>query len=168
MKKLISTLEDALAFELQSLYDGERRLKDKINSISPAIEQETLNAVLKKYAESADHKRLKIDRMFSYLSQEPDSRINEVLDKLLEETQERLKWSVPGKIRNLMLISAFQHINQYKISSYKTALTFAMELELENVTDLLLQVVDWERKTNKALMDIALKEFSKSGEAIRS
>jgi len=167
MKKSLATLEDALAFELQCLYDGEKRLKDKIKNCIQNLESETLKAVLDKYAESAEHKLLKMDRMFSYLSQEPGSRRNEVMDKLLEESQYRAKCPASGKISNVLLISAFRHINQYKISVYKTALMHALELELENVADLLHQILEWERKTNKALTELELKAL-KSDEAVRS
>jgi len=95
--------------------------------------------------------------MFSYLSQEPGSRKNEVMGKLLEETQYRAKCPASCTISNVLLISAFRHIIQYKISAYKTALMHALELELENVADFLHQILEWERKTDKALMNLELK-----------
>jgi ferritin-like metal-binding protein YciE len=165
MKKAIAKLEDLLSLELQSLYNGEKILKEEINTMLPFTESETLKSILIKYAESCDHKRLKLDRMFSYLMEEHSSKANAVIYKLLEETLVRVKHSVSGKIRSLALISGFQLINHYKITAYKAALMYSLELELDTVADLLHQIIEWERKTEKALAELSNKEFCKSADA---
>ena len=162
MKKAIEKLEDVLSLELQSLYGGEKILKEEIQTILAFTVSETLKSVLTKYAESCDHKRLKLDRMFSYLMEEPSSNANIVISKLLEETLLRVKHTIPDKIKCLTLISGFQLINQYKITAYKTALMYSLELELDTVSDLLQQIIEWERKTEKALAELSNKEFCKS------
>ena len=168
MKKTFTKLEDILSLELQSLYDGEKILKEEINAILPYTESEELKSILTKYAESCDHKRLKLDRMFSYLMEEPSSKENTVISKLLEEIQLRMKNSVSGKIRSLALISGFQLLNHYKITAYKTALMYSLELELDTVADLLHQIIEWERKTEKALAELSKKEFCKGSDATHS
>lgn len=165
MKKAIAKLEDILSLELQSLYDGEKILKEEIQTILAYTESEILRTVLMKYAESSDHKRLKLDRMFSYLMEEPLSRTNTVMSKLFEETLLRVKHSISGKIRSLALISGLQLINHYKITAYKTALMYSLELELDTVSDLLHQIIEWERKTERALAELSNKEFCKSADA---
>lgn len=168
MKKAFTKLEDILSLELQGLYDGEKILKEEINAILPYTDVEELKSILINYAESSDHKRLKLDRMFSYLMEEPSSKVNTVMNKLLEDTRLRAKHSLSDKIKSLVLISGFQLINHYKIIAYKTALMYSLELELDTVSDLLHQVIEWERKTERALAELSNKEFRKSSDATHS
>lgn len=166
MKKSISTLEDALAFELQTSYNGEQILRDGIQACVQELNSASLKTILGKYAESANHKLLKVERMLSYLLQEPEIKRNEVIGKLLEETQ-CAESGCSCKVSDILLTSSFRQIIQYKISVYKTALMLAMELELEVVSDLLHQVLEWERKTDKVLKELEL-EALKRDEAFTS
>lgn len=118
-----------------------------------------------KYAESSDHKRLKLDRMFSYLMDEPSTKTNTVMSKLFEDTLLRVKHSISDKISSLALISGFQLVNQYKITAYKTAFMYSLELGLDAVSDLLHQIIEWERKTERALAELSNKEFCTSAGA---
>lgn len=165
MKNVIVKLEDILSLELQCLNDGEKILKEEIKTILPFTESETLKSILMKYAESSDHKRLKLERMFSYLMEEPSSKANTVMSKLLEETLLRARHSLTEKIKNLALISGFQLINHYKIAAYKTALMYSLELELDTVADLLHQIIEWERKTERELTELSNKTFCTSVDA---
>ena len=164
--RVIKTLRDALTWELQCLYNAEKQVKDKIDMIQSKITSKTLKATLKKYAESTGNKRVKIDRMFSYLSREPKPRINKVMEKLLREAQLQIGPRVSNNMKTLVLISAFQYTIQYKVSAYKTALYYALNLELDTVADLLKQIIEWEIKTDAALKDLTQKEFGNSNAAI--
>jgi len=167
MKTSVSNLEDALAFELRSSYNGEQLLSGGIQGCIEELDSQQIRMVLEEYAESAGHKLLKLERIFSYLLQEPFGRKNEVIDKLLEATQRGTTCSCSTKIGDMLLLSSFRQIIQYKISVYKTALMIALELELEIVSDLLHQILEWERKADKTLKDLQL-EALKRDEAIPS
>lgn len=162
MKPAIKTLGDVLAMELQNLYCGEASLKRKIEQIILDIPSARLKEILQKYSESSADKQLKLDRMLSYLMVEPLSQVNTIIDRLLDETLHRAKYIVSNKIKTRVVISDFEQINHFKITAYKTALLYSLELELDIVSDLLHQIIEWERKTRKALNDLYLEEFNNS------
>jgi ferritin-like metal-binding protein YciE len=164
MKKEITKLEDVLALELQNLYNGELSLKEKLEKIIPDTDHGPLQEILKKYAESSTNKRLKLDRMFSYLMVVPVSHSNVIMNKLVDEAIQRTKHSLSDKIKALVLISGLQKINCFKMTAYRTALMYALEVELDTVADLLHEIIEWERKTDKSLAELYLKEFNTSGE----
>jgi len=161
MKKAITKLEDVLTLELQVLYTAEVGLKEKAEAFIRDTDCAQLLEILKKYTESSDHKRLKLERMFSYLMVEPEVENVSIFGKLLDESIRRSRHVLAGKIKTLVLISDFQQLNHFKMTAYKTALMYALEIELETVADLLHQIIEWERKTEKALAELCLKEFSK-------
>ena len=166
MKNQITKLEDILALQLQELHNSERAIKEKINTLLLYSESEELNEILLKYSESSDHKKLKLGRMFYYILVEPVDKSSSIVSTLLDETAFRLERTSSSKIKTLLLISGFQCINHFKLSLYRTALTYALELELDTVADLLHQIAEWERKTEKALNAQAHKEFSKGTPSI--
>ena len=59
-----------------------------------------------------------------------------------------------------MLIGNLQAINHYKISTYGTAKAFATLLELQKVVDLLQEMLEWEKETDRAFTKIAMKEVN--------
>ena len=164
MKKVITKLEDVLALKLQDLYAGEIHIKEKVVELIPYADCARLQEILKKYTDSSDHKRLKLERMFSYLMLEPVIPDHSIIERLLAESVQKSKHVQDTKVKTLLLISDFQQINHFKITAYKTALLYALELELDPVADLLHQIVEWERKTEKVLAELCLQEFSKVGE----
>jgi ferritin-like metal-binding protein YciE len=162
MKNAIRTLGDVLAVEIQSLYCGEASLKRKLEEIISAAPSKRLQEILQKYSESSADKQLKLDRILYYLMVEPSSQVNTIIDKLLDETLHRTKYIVSDEIKTRVIISDFEQINHFKITAYKTALLYSLELELDTVSDLLNQIIEWERKTRKALNDLYLEEFNNS------
>lgn len=167
MEKSIKTLQHALTLDLQQLYNGETQLRESISAVLHQIRSEPLKTILVQYCESSNHKRLTIDRMLSYLSSGPGTNVNEIIDKLMGELQNKVL-CCSEDILDLLIIPVLQQICYYKISAYRSAMTIAMELEFEEVAELIQQIIEWERTTDRSLMELAYREFSKSGHAIRS
>jgi hypothetical protein len=59
-----------------------------------------------------------------------------------------------------MLINCIERINSYKICVYEAALRYAEELQLEPVSEILIKVLEWERKTKRELVDLSVHMFA--------
>jgi ferritin-like metal-binding protein YciE len=68
MKKAITTLQDALAFQLQGLYYAETKMKEEFTTCSRQLTSAKLKTEITKYVDSAESKQLKLERVFNYLS----------------------------------------------------------------------------------------------------
>ena len=164
MKRNLHTLQDALAFQLQGLYYAEKKVKEYFEECFCQVPSARLKQEMKNYILGADNKSLKFERIFNYLMQEPETRKNKVIVKLLEETEALLFITDSPHLQDILMISCLQNINTYKISSLKTAYMFAAELELDTVSELLQQILEWELAMAKALSSLAIEEFNKSPE----
>ena len=162
MKTSIHTLQDTLAFQLQGLYFSEKKINTEFGLCNHEISSRALKDEIRKYIQGADDKLLKYERIFNYLMQEPDSRKNKVVVKILEETREMLSFTDSYHLRDILMVSCFQNLNAYKISCLKIAYMFALELELDTAADLLQQILESEMETSKALARIAIEEFNKT------
>src|SRR5690606_28336160 len=109
------------------------------------------------YVDHADSKILKLERAFNYLMKEPLTRQNETINELVKETHQMLESTTSTHLRDILTIGCVQNINAYKIANYRSAYMFAVEMELDTVTDLLQQILEWEIDTNKALSTLAIE-----------
>lgn len=158
--KTINTLEDALTMELENLYSGEKKLKESFIRISSIIHSEALRDIIRRYAESCDSKRLKIERALSYLHQEPSLCGTNVIDELIEESFHRLKFAQDPDVQQQILINCIERINAYKTCAYEAALRYAEELEMDVAADLLLTIIQWEREIKRELIDLSIHDFN--------
>lgn len=167
MKTIIHTLQDALAFSLQGLLYTEKKVKEEFRSCSHQISSEALKVEIRNYIDTERSKLLKLDRIFNYLMQEPMPRKNEIINRLIDETHQLLSYANTPHLKDILMISCIMNINAYKISSYRTAYLFSIELELDTASDLLQQILEWELETGKSLGNLAIEEFNKTQEVIK-
>lgn len=167
MKKTIVTLQDALSYQLQGLRYTEAKVKSEFSICAYQITSSELRHEIQKYTDNADNKILKLERIFNYLMQEPGSRKNEVIVKLMDETHQMLAYTISPHLKDILMVGCIQSINSYKISSYKTSYLIAVELELDTACDLLQQILEWELETAKALNTLSIKEFNKINNTVK-
>lgn len=160
MKTNIKTLTDALAFLLQGLYHSEKVLSEEFESCCSRVSSAKIKQAIEVYTNSCPDKMLKIERVFNYLLTDTISRRNEVITALINETHHMLDATSSPQLRDVLSVGCVQNINAYKVSSYRTAYLIAVELELDTVTDLLQQILQWEMETRSALSTLSIEEFN--------
>lgn len=165
MKKIISTLQDALTYQLQGLFYAETKVKHEFEILHQKITSPDVNAQIKKYIGNADNKIQKLDRIFDYLMQEPMPRKNEIIVKMIEETRHLLGLTSSPHLKDILMIACIQNINAYKIAGYRTAYLFAIEQELDTAADLIQQILECELATGKRLASLSIHEFNKLNNA---
>lgn len=159
MKNKITSLNDALAYLLQGMYFTEKRVKEELSSSCDDITSTTTRKEIEDYAESADDKMLKLERVFNYLMKEPMIRKSATIDHLLNETRQILSSTTSSQLRDILAIGCMQNINSYKISNYRSAYMFAVEMELDAATDLLQQILEWEIASSKIFSTLAIEAY---------
>jgi ferritin-like metal-binding protein YciE len=154
----ISNLHDALTYLMKGLYDAEKKLQRAIPPCSRNITADSLRVAVDAYYESSTDKLLKLDRVFNYLMTEPTGRKNEVMEKMIEDTHDLLKCATTDEMRDVILTSCIQNINYYKISGYRTAMVFALELGLDPVVELINDILTWEREASLKFTSFAIND----------
>ncbi|HEY9486954.1 MAG TPA: hypothetical protein VIQ51_01400 [Chryseosolibacter sp.] len=71
MKRTIDSLEKAFAYQLRGLLDAETKLKGELSVCRQQETSSELKAEIQRYSEDADNKLQKLDRILSYLMQQP-------------------------------------------------------------------------------------------------
>lgn len=158
--KTLNTLEDALTMELENLYCSEMRLLRNFAKLDSIVHSDELSHILRRYTESSNNKKQKLTRALSFLLHEPQACSINVIDELIEESFNRLRFAQDPDVQEQMLINCMERIVSYKICVYEAALRYAEELALESVADLLVTMLEWERKTKRELVDLSVHIFA--------
>ncbi|HEU5292158.1 MAG TPA: DUF892 family protein [Cyclobacteriaceae bacterium] len=161
MNTAIKTLHDALNYQLQGLLYAERKIREEFNRCSTHLHSDEVKTALQKYIDNADNVQLKLERVFSYLMLEPVARKNEVINKMIEETQHQLTYASSVNLKDVMMIGCIKNINAYKTASFQTCYLMAAELELETAADLMQEILEWELATGKQLSELFIHEFNR-------
>ena len=168
MKAIIKSTSDALAFLLQGLYYTETTLQQTLPTCFTAISSDPIRTAFNSYSGSASNKLLKLERAFNYLMTEPLTRKNEAIHQLVGEMDQILSATDSPHLRDMLSIGYMQNINTYKISCYRSAYLFAVELELDVVADLVEQILGWELETSHVLSQLAIQEFTRQQPTAKS
>jgi len=154
MKPLFNNLNEALTYHLEGLHDAEKKLQMAIPNVVAHANSSALKGVLENYSSSADDKRIKLKRAFSYLLAGPFGKQSKAIGEMISELSTISKKTSAPEIKDALLGSCLSAIICYKISAYSSAMSFALALELHPVADLISEMLEWENETDQAMRKI--------------
>jgi ferritin-like metal-binding protein YciE len=157
--KGLTCINEFLAFHLEGMYDGEKKLQRYLPAISVVVRHKGLKEEIDQYVARAAEKRSKLKRIFGYVLVPPFKRKNKVIETLIKEVLEALEQASGDAVQDAVITAFVQSINHYNIANYNIALAFAVELNLDVVADLLHEILEWEKKTDTSLTKIAFEEL---------
>ena len=161
MKPAIKDLNEALSYHLEAMYDAEKKLQKAMPELIPMLTSRQLKSELKKYLESSRDKRIKLKRIFSYLLVGPYNKKNKVIEEMLSEVFSILEYTI-SELNDVLVMVRWQALVQFKISTYSSAKVTADFLDLKKVSDLLAEILAWEKETDHSLSIISLNILCKT------
>jgi ferritin-like metal-binding protein YciE len=159
MRHKLVSLREVLVYQLKGLYDAEKQLQSALLKCSK-LATEPLRNELDRYTEEQNPKIRRLEIAFDYLSLKPAGRINDVIEELIQETKELLKDTASKEVRDAILIGCAQYMIHYKIAGYGLTASFAHELRLHTLEDILHTSLDEEKKSDKRLTKLAVEEIN--------
>lgn len=157
-------LKDLLIDELHDLLSSEEQIVEALPDMVSASESADLKEAFESHLKETRGQVRRLEKIFKLLKVEKKEKFCKGTKGLIEECKEVLKdFKTKSPIRDAALISKAQRIEHYEISAYGTARTFASELDLDEVADLLKETLDEEANADKKLTKIAEGGFFKTG-----
>jgi ferritin-like metal-binding protein YciE len=92
----------------------------------------------------------------------------EAIKGLIEETEELLADSDLGAVRDAGLVACGQAVEHYEIARYGALIAWAQASGHKEVVSLLQQTLDEEKKADKLLNDLGVKQINKSAAALET
>ncbi len=157
-------LKDLLLDELHDLLSSENQIVEALPEMVRAAESEDLKHAFEGHLKETKEQIHRLEKIFKLLEVEKKEKFCEATKGLIEECKGVLKdFKKKSPLRDAALISKAQRIEHYEISAYGTVRTFAQELDLDEVADLLNETLDEEANADKKLTKIAEGRLFKSG-----
>lgn len=149
-------LKDLLIDELHDILSSEEQIVEALPEMVRASESPELKKAFESHLKETQGQIQRLEKIFKLLKIEKKEKFCKATKGLIEECKEVLKdFKIKSPIRDAALISKAQRIEHYEISAYGTMRTFATELDLDVVADLLQATLDEEGNADKKLTKIA-------------
>lgn len=157
-------LKGLLIDELHDILSAEEQIVSALPEMVKAAESPDLKEAFESHLKETKGQIQRLDKVFKLIKVPKKEKLCKAAKGLIEECKEVLKdFKTKSPVRDAALISKAQRIEHYEISAYGTMRTFASELDLDEVADLLQATLDEEANADEALTKIAEGGLFKSG-----
>lgn len=148
-------LRDLFVYELKDIYWAEKALTKEIQKmIKNATSVELVDALNGHLEETIVHVK-RLEEVFSMLNEKAVAVTCEAMIGLIKETEELMKETEKGEVRDAGIVLVSQKIEHYEIATYGALCSYAKTLEEQDIAALLGDTLDDEKKANKKLSQIA-------------
>lgn len=154
MKTKLKNLNATLTYSLESMYDAEKRIQSELPTLLNMIASNALAKATTTYVETSADKRTKLKRIFSYLLAGPFENVSRSAEGFFLDLERIAKISGPSAVRDLLAAKSLRGLALHKCFIYEGALELAGHLDLEKVTDLLGEILVWEKNYIESLRKI--------------
>jgi ferritin-like metal-binding protein YciE len=159
-EEALPTLLSLLDYDARKFTSAEEQLQNKLPWWIDDAGSFQLKGVLEKYLELIQEHIKKLDifcaeENFTYISV-----VNQVMQALIEETEEKLAFCSEPAVKDACLLSCIQNINHYKIGTYGTAAAFAKDLAMDDAVTVFRDLEIDEKQIDHRLSQLAEHEVN--------
>jgi len=162
----MKSLDDLFMHFLQDVYYAERQLLKALPKMAKSAEAPALKAAFTAHREETVHQVERLEQVFIHLRKAAKGVTCEAIKGLIEEGDEVVEGSEIGPVRDAGLIACGQAVEHYEIARYGALVAWAQAGGHKEIVDLLQQNLAEEKKADKLLNDLAVKQINKSASAV--
>ena len=159
------TLRDLFHDTLKDIYFAEKKILGALPKMAKAAQSEELRAAFEKHEGETEEHVARLKKVFAAIDQKPHGKTCDAILGIIEEGQEVMKEYKGMPALDAGLLAAAQAVEHYEISRYGTLKTWADELGLEDVVELLDATLDEEKLTDQTLTEIAESAVNQHAQA---
>lgn len=151
----VKSLPELFEIELNYAYDCEKKLVEK--GLPTMIEKSSsseLRRALEQHLQETRNHITRLDRVFSAIGKQPDTKTNDIFDKMTSATKDSISNFDESPLRDAALIANGNLVEHYEIATYGTLASFARSLGLNEAASLLDQTLNEEKQADAKLTEI--------------
>jgi ferritin-like metal-binding protein YciE len=158
----MKTLDDLFLHFLQDVYYAERQLLKALPKMAKNAEAPALKEAFTAHREETVHQIERLEQVFEHIGKRARGIPCEAIKGLIEEAEEVLSESDAGAVRDAGLVACGQAVEHYEMARYGALIAWAQAAGHKEIVSLLQQTLDEEKKADKLLNDLAMKQINKS------
>ena len=161
----MESLEDLFMHFLQDVYYAERQLLKALPKMAKNAQASGLKDAFTAHCEETVHHVERLEQVFEHLGKRAKAVPCEAIKGLIEEAEEVMAESDPGAVRDAGLAACGQAVEHYEMARYGALIAWARAAGHDEVIGLLQQTLDEEKRADKLLNEIAVKQVNKKAAA---
>jgi len=151
----VKSLRELFGIELCYAYDCEKKLVEKgLPEMIESASSRELRSALEEHLQQTRTHVTRLQRVFSAIGMEPDTKTNEIFDKMASAVKDSKSNIDASPLRDAALIVNGNLVEHYEIATYGSLASFARSLGLNEVVALLQETLNEEKKADAKLTQI--------------
>jgi ferritin-like metal-binding protein YciE len=159
---MMKTLQNLFVSQLQDAYSAETQLVDALPKMAKAATEEDLRAGFQTHLQETKRQVQRLQKACQLVNCPTGGETCEAMQGLLKEGEEALNLDAEPMVKDAALIAAAQKVEHYEIALYGCLCSWADELGLSDVRDLLHQTLQEEKATDAKLTELAERRVNAS------
>ncbi len=147
-------LTDLLKKKICALYDVETTLVDALPEMAEAATDSDLREAFNDHLIETENHVARLEKIFEILEEEPEKLESEAIKGLVADVEWVMENVSPNTALDAALARAGQYIEHYEIAGYEAALSWAEELDLDEVASILEETLEEEKSANEQLDEV--------------
>lgn len=148
-------LQDLLFHQVRDLYDAERQLVRALPKMAEAAGTPELRSAFEAHLDETRGHVERLERVFELLGHNARGLRCPAMEGIIEEGKSIIDLNAEADVRDAGLIAAAQKVEHYEIAGYGCACTWAAQLGLGEIKDLLGRNLGEEKRADEKLTRIA-------------
>lgn len=161
----MKTLEELFLEELADVYHAEKQLTKALPKMAKAATHEDLKEAFQAHLEETEGHIRKVEEVYKAFNKPPKAKKCEAMVGLLKEADDIAAENKGCPTLNAALIAAAQKVEHYEISSYGTLREWADQLDNEDASTILEEILDEERAADTKLTELARQRYNDAAES---
>jgi len=151
----VKSLRELFGIELCYAYDCEKKLVEKgLPEMIESAHSRELRSALEEHLQQTRTHVTRLQRVFSVIGMEPDTKTNEIFDKMASAVKDSKSNIDASPLRDAALIVNGNLVEHYEIATYGSLASFARSLGLNEAVALLQETLNEEKKADAKLTQI--------------
>ncbi len=163
----MKNLRDLLEHQIKDLYSAETQLIKALPNVIEATTNRELKKAIQDHLEETKEQKERLERVAEILNMDPKGETCKAMKGLVKETSDMIDEDATDAVRDAGLICDAQRVEHYEIAGYGSAVSFAKQLNLNEVAEILSETLQEEKNADNKLAKIATSTVNQKAEAAR-
>lgn len=151
----LNNLNDLLIHELKDLYNAENQIAKALPKMAEAASSEQLRTAFQNHLSETQTQIERLDQVFEIIGEKATGEKCKAMEGIIKEAEDMLDKKADKSVMDAALIACAQRVEHYEIAGYGTVCTYAKQLGMKEVMDLLQMNLSEEKKTDEKLTFLA-------------
>jgi len=151
----LNNLNDLLIHELKDLYNAENQIMKALPKMAKATSSEKLSTAFQDHLNETQTQIERLEQVFEIIGEKASGEKCKAMEGIIRECEDMMEQRADKSVMDAALIACAQRVEHYEIAGYGTVCTYAKQLGMTDVLDLLQMNLSEEKKTDEKLTFLA-------------